>query len=165
MSRDSATFAALSAVVCLFLVLAACQLQTQDSSAEHPQPGSPDIEATVRAALRSLEEKPPTPVADIGQSTPVTAPVAAPAAAPAVAPLAAAPPDPTHTAPPLVVTPAAISTSPPSPPPPTTATPTPPGAELRPPAPMFAGTFMDGNDYRLEDTVGTPTLLVFWAPW
>jgi len=39
------------------------------------------------------------------------------------------------------------------------------GAAQRPPAPMFAGTFMDGNDYQLEDTVGTPTLLMFWAPW
>lgn len=44
-------------------------------------------------------------------------------------------------------------------------TPTPVGADLRPAAPMFAGTFMDGNEHRLADTVGTPTLLMCWAPW
>ena len=43
--------------------------------------------------------------------------------------------------------------------------PTPDGADQRPPAPTFAGALLDGNEYRLADTLGTPTLLMFWAPW
>ncbi len=30
---------------------------------------------------------------------------------------------------------------------------------------MFTGPLMDGKTFDLNDAMGTPTLLVFWAPW
>ncbi len=101
MARLCSVIVTLAVTVALCLALSGCRTPTDDPGAGSAQSDPANIEATVSAALRPLEET--RPGAD--------------------------------------------------------------GVALRPPAPMFAGTFMDGNDYRLEDTVGTPTLLMFWAPW
>lgn len=37
--------------------------------------------------------------------------------------------------------------------------------EQRPPAENFAGLTLDGEEFDLAQTTGTPTLLVFWAHW
>ena len=31
--------------------------------------------------------------------------------------------------------------------------------------PLFQAVLLDGNKFDLADTLGTPTLLTFWAPW
>ncbi len=33
------------------------------------------------------------------------------------------------------------------------------------PSILFAGQLLDGSAFDLNNTIGTPTLLVFWAPW
>ena len=35
----------------------------------------------------------------------------------------------------------------------------------RQPAPLFQAVLLDGGEFDLADTLGTPTLVVFWAPW
>ncbi len=180
MPRRTALIMAAAVVVALCLTISGCRLQTDDAANGGAQPDSPNIEATVAVALRSLEERKPEATAESAGPTSVAAQPDAPAAVPTNAPSPSPPPDPTQASNPrLAATTAAILTPSPTAPPTveitptaemvrTTAespTPTPAGADQRAPAPMFAGTFMDGNDYRLEDTVGTPTLLMFWAPW
>ena len=38
-------------------------------------------------------------------------------------------------------------------------------AEERQAGPLFQAVLLDGNKFDLADTLGTPTLLTFWAPW
>ncbi len=38
-------------------------------------------------------------------------------------------------------------------------------AEERQAGPPFQAVLLDGNQFDLADTLGTPTLLTFWAPW
>ena len=38
-------------------------------------------------------------------------------------------------------------------------------AEERQAGPLFEAVLLDGNKFDLADTLGTPTLLTFWAPW
>ena len=65
-------------------------------------------------------------------------------------------------------TPAPTATSAPTPARPTY-TPRPAPTRLgdgeRTPAPSFQALTLDGSAVYLEDTLGTPTLLAFWAPW
>ena len=116
MSRRRATIAAFAIVAALCLGLVGCQLQPGDPAGSDGQPNSADIEATVQAALGSLEDS--QPANPTGAASPVEIPT------PALG-----------------------------------------GAGPRLPAPMFTGALLDGNEYRLADTLGTPTLLMFWAPW
>lgn len=134
MVRLCSVIVALAVAVTLCLALSGCRTTTDDPAAGDAQPDPPNIEATVSAVLRSLEETQPAPATDSANSASVSPPSAVSAATPALQPTA-------------------------------TVGPASDGSAQRLPAPMFAGTFMDGNDYRLEDTVGTPTLLMFWAPW
>jgi hypothetical protein len=32
-------------------------------------------------------------------------------------------------------------------------------------APYFTATSMAGNDFQITDTIGSPTLIVFWSHW
>ncbi len=169
---------ALAALAVLTLTLSACGQTTGDPSENGAQAATPNIGATVQAALRSLEN---TQLPTVAQSAdPTTAPVqpATPATVPNAVSSSSPPSDATHTPTPRLAATATAMSSPTSPPTvevtPTAEivrstavlpTATPEGAGQRAPAPMFAGTFMDGNDYQLDDTVGTPTLLMFWAPW
>ena len=134
MTRLYSVIVTFAVAVALCLAMVGCQTPTNDPGAGDAQPDPPNIEATVSAALRSLEETPPASSAGGTDPTSMSPPSAAPAATPSRQPT-----------PPLTL--ASDATA------------------QRPPAPMFARTFMDGNDYQLEDTVGTPTLLMFWAPW
>ena len=176
MSGRSAIPTAVAMAVLICLLLSGCRPQTDHPNADGDQLATPNIEATVQAALSSLEESRPSISADSVESTPLPQRRAAPTAVLTVAPPPGLSMDPTPTPPPRPVS--ATAAAPNLPPTqviePTATlaasaqaipTATPDGADKRPPAPMFAGTFMDGNDYRLEDTVGTPTLLMFWAPW
>lgn len=38
-------------------------------------------------------------------------------------------------------------------------------AAERSPGLFFQATLLDGSRFSMEDTLGTPTLLAFWAPW
>ena len=38
-------------------------------------------------------------------------------------------------------------------------------AEERQAGPLFQAVLLDGNKFDLANTLGTPTLLTFWAPW
>ena len=72
---------------------------------------------------------------------------------------------------------AAMAATPPTIPPPPTYTPRPrPTYTPRPaptreseggrqPAENFRARLLDGSELELSDTLGTPTLLAFWAPW
>lgn len=181
MLKRVAIIAACALVVGLGLTIASCGFQTDGPAGDRAQPDAPDIEATVQTALRSLESTQPSIVAESADPTPVHAQRAVPASVPTIGtapphlpadstttpiPRQAAPPtvmpDPSPALPPTVeIVPTADLVRSPEPLP----SPTPDGADLRLPAPMFAGTFLDGNEYRLEDTMGSPTLLMFWAPW
>ena len=37
--------------------------------------------------------------------------------------------------------------------------------DSRQPAPPFNAHTLDGNEFSLEETLGSPTLIAFWAPW
>ena len=134
MARLCSVIVTFAVAVALCLAMVGCQTPTNDPGAGDAQPDPPNLEATVSAALRSLEETQPASSAGGTDPASMSPPSAASAATPALQPTARL-----------------QSAS--------------DGAAQRPPAPMFAGTFMDGNDYQLEDTVGTATLLMFWAPW
>ena len=177
MARYCSVIVTLAVAVALCLGFVGCRTQADDPGAHNAQSDPPNIEATVQAAMRSLEERQPATPAEGTNSASVSAPSAA---TPAGAPSRRSSPG-THQTP--VGATAALTALEPtgSPVPPPTVplttradavasteqvpTPTPDGADLRPPAPMFAGAIMDGSQYRLEDTVGSPTLLMFWAPW
>ena len=68
-------------------------------------------------------------------------------------------------APTLAPTPAPTYTSSPDP----TYTPHPgidtAATEDRPPAHPFSAQTLDGQQFSLEETYGSPTLIAFWAPW
>ena len=177
MPRRTAIIIAGAVVVALCLAISGCRLQTDDAADDGDHLATPNIEATVQAALRSLAERQPEATADSASPTSEAAQPAVPAAVPTVAYSPSPPADPTQTSNPRL---AATTTAIPTPshlarptveitptakmvrPTAEFPTPTPDGADQRTPAPMFAGTFIDGNEYRL---VGTPTLLMFWAPW
>ena len=178
MPRRAAILKAIVVTAALCLVLSGCRSQAA-APPGFDQPATPDIAATVQAALRSMEDRQPsTPPASI-HPTPLAVQPAAPTTVPTLAPSRMSQIEPTQTPTLEPIGSAAMPSVSPNPPPmapttppvdaaaPTTEipTPTPIGADLRPAAAMFAGTFMDGNEHRLEDTVGTPTLLMFWAPW
>ena len=181
MSGRTATIGAITVVVALFLVLSGCRLQPDDPADDDAQPDAPNIEATVQSALRSLEERQPSTPTDSADATPLRTPSVGPTATPIVAfaYFAAEPerngtPTPPSVSPMVPIPTASSSTLPAATITPTSTTvaatvdiptATPDGADQRPPAPMFAGAFMDGNEHQLADTVGTPTLLMFWAPW
>lgn len=95
--------------------------------------------------------------------------------APATQPAAAQPASPTPPSQPAMPTHTAVSAT--DPPPAPTYTPRPLPTYTPRPAPVPAGEgvrsesfrfeaqTLDGSVFKLADTYGTPTLLVFWAPW
>ncbi len=138
----------------------------------------PDFQATIAAALQSAEERRRSDADQFISSGPE---------------LEANPPKPTGIPPTLPTVVAFIDTPQPSPSLAVTATASPNDAqnhpsnstqtlptisptnestaqlaadagEERPPI-MFAGKLIDGSSFDLNDAMGTPTLLVFWAPW
>ena len=97
------------------------------------------------------------PGGDYGATVEALLPTADPTAPPA--------PTPTATAIPPTDTPAPTYT--PRPQPTYTPWPTPTKAttEDRQPAIPFNAQMLDGSEFSLSDSYGSPTLLAFWAPW
>ena len=149
-------------------------------------PAPPDYQSTVQVLLPTAEPTappkaaeptaPPTPAARATEPTAPPTP-AAKAAGPTAPPSPAA----RATEPAAPPTPAARATEPPT----STNTP-PPTATQRPtytphPVPQadstaadtrgretsipFEARLLDGTDLAFADTIGSPTLLAFWAPW
>ena len=105
------------------------------------EPESLDYEATVQLLLPTAEPtEPPTPTATLTPQSPTDTP--SPTYTPRATPTEA--PRPTYTPRPA---------------------PTQVGSGEREPSIPFQARLLDGADLALPDTVGSPTLLAFWAPW
>ena len=161
-------------VAALLLFSLSCLFGTSEPATE--EQAKPDFQGTVAAALRQAEARQP--------STLVATPTLLPTYTRAPQVTSAYTPDPSPYAPPeptfaavlqptatsflpvqTVPTPTAIATAKPADTPTPLPTPTPFGADERTEAPLFVSKLLDGSAYDLADTKGSPTLLVFWAPW
>lgn len=126
------------------------------SQEDSPAPATPDIQSTIDAAVhhakQSAQGSTPTPTPDVQSTIQSLVPtVDAMVRALSGAPVPTATPS-------LPLSPSPTATAPP----PLSSAPTP---IPRPVAPLFSGQTVDGREFNVADTAGTPTLLVFWAPW
>ena len=130
--------AALTALV--VLLLTGCATTAEE-------PGAIDHGATVAALLPTQHPTEPPPSATALAATEIPPTGTATAATPPTTP------------PPPTYTPRPRPTYTPRP------APTPAGEGARQPAENFRARLLDGSELELSDTLGTPTLLAFWAPW
>ena len=129
--------AALTALV--VLLLSGCATTARE-------PAGIDHGATVSALLPTQHPKEPPPSATALAAT-------------AIPPTTSAAVNPPTIPPPPTYTPRPRPTYTPRP------APTPAGEGARQPAENFRARLLDGSELELSDTLGTPTLLAFWAPW
>ncbi len=130
-----ASWALLALILAISVVMVGCAAPTGE-------PAEPDYAATVQILLPTVEPtEPPTPTA---MPTP-EAPTAT--SQPTDSPEPTATLRPTYTPRPL---PAPAGSD---------------GSGERERAIPFQARLLDGADLLLADTIGTPTLLAFWAPW
>ncbi len=143
------------------------------SDPTNEQAPTPDLQATIDAAVRTLEASqtpapieaapyPSTTTPDVQsiQST-LDAMVSTIAASPTTTPA----PQPTATAQTTGAVPAQPEPTAIRPPSPTSIVVAAPTPSPRPEAPLFSGQLLDGTEFHLEETLGKPVLLMFWAPW
>ena len=130
------------------LLLSAAGCATPPGADGAPAVGQPDYAATVNALAPTWDPtETPTPLPTATASptaTPTPPPTAAPA--PTSQPTYTPRPRPTYTPRPLPD--AGVA------------------AAQRTPAVFFQAILLDGSEFNMEQaTLGTPTLLAFWAPW
>ena len=135
---DALALAALTALV--VLLLSGCATTAGE-------PAGIDHGATVSALLPTQHPTEPPPSAAALAATAIPPTGAATAAAPPTIP------------PPPTYTPRPRPTYTPRP------APTRESEGGRQPAENFRARLLDGSELELSDTLGTPTLLAFWAPW
>ncbi len=141
------------------------------SAADKSGGGGSELAATPSQPAGSATA-PPTAMGPIGREQSSSSPAATATPSPNAAPDQTAYPTPTSQPKPSSDVSASVAPTmtatvpPPSPAVPTaTAQPAPNAGDGRPPPITFAGTLMDGTSFDLNDAVGKPALLVFWAPW
>ena len=123
------------APILISLALAALCVLLLGCAVSEPAPPATNHRATVEALLPTAEPTEP-PNADAADIPPTPADTPSPTYTPR--------PRPTYTPRPA---------------------PTPATAKQREPAIGFQAVTLDGSEIRLDDTLGSPTLLAFWAPW
>ena len=132
----------IAVVACLGVSLFACAPQSTDRS-------DPEYAATVQALLPA-----PDPAQRPESQPVITVAATDPSASPTDTPVPAA-----ETPTPPTYTPRPLPTYTPRP------VPLPAGETERSQAVPFQAQTLDGSVLTLSDTLGTPTLLAFWAPW
>lgn len=148
----------------LLLFSLGCLFGTDDPATERA--ATPDIEGTIAAALRTVAAKQPPTLAPTTLPRGGPAPTMQPQLTPdsekkprLAATLIPTGGEVTQIAPGVWVIADPTATPAPTPRPALSV------GDTLPEAPLFAGQLLDGSEYYLADSIGTPTLLVFWAPW